>query len=269
MELDDTGWKSDNGYRCGYMARIEDNLQKEFLTTDLRGTPHIVSRMGAWKKNYNSLRKILSRTGVGFSSDGAHKIDCSDEQWEQIVARSVCLHFHLLNHVLQADRDAKFMRNKSWPLWEQWTVIFGKDRASGGTDGAREVHMHNVAHNDDPSNDYHVSLEDLFDEPIIPPVTTTNTQQDESTGQSQQPVPTQRETVKKCKAASSDAALLEFLANLHDVFEKLRCVAGLTMVQRYELCNILADKPQRLEVFMGMAAEPKPGYVLWLLGQEP
>ena len=45
--------------------------------------------MVAWKKNYNSLRKILARTGVGFSSDGAHKIDCSDEQWEQIVAVNV------------------------------------------------------------------------------------------------------------------------------------------------------------------------------------
>lgn len=191
------------------------------------------------------------------------------------------------------------MRNKSWPLWETWTIIFGQDRASGGTaediaDGARELHQHNMAHNDDPSNDYHVSLEDLFDEPINPTVTIPNAQQDESTGQSQQPVATQKQRPKKRKADSSDAALLEFLANLHDetnkrlevistrigyefdmgqarqdVYEKVRCVEGLTVVQRYQLCNILADKPQRLEVFMGMAADAKPGYVLWLLGQDP
>lgn len=89
LELVARGWKSDNGYRCGYLTRIEDNLRKEFPNTDLKGTPHIVSRMSAWKKNYNSLRKILAKTGVGFSSDGAHKIDCSDEQWEQIVAVNV------------------------------------------------------------------------------------------------------------------------------------------------------------------------------------
>lgn len=207
--------------------------------------------------------------------------------------------FNPFFHVLQADPDAKLMRNKSWPLWETWTIIFGQDRANGGNaediaDGAREVHLHNMANNDDPSNDYHVSLEDLFDEPINPTVPTTNAQQDESTGQSQQPDATPKQPPpKKRKAASSDAALMEFLANLHaetnkrlevissrigydfdmgqarqDVYEKLRSVEGLTVVQRYQLCNILADKPQRLEVFMGMAADAKPGYVLWLLGQD-
>ncbi|KAG6416047.1 hypothetical protein SASPL_123469 [Salvia splendens] len=55
--------------------------------------------------------------GVGFNPDGDYKIDCDDDQWEAIV---------------QADKDAKFTRNKSWPFWETWKVIFGKDRACGG-----------------------------------------------------------------------------------------------------------------------------------------
>ncbi|KAG6399856.1 hypothetical protein SASPL_141341 [Salvia splendens] len=82
LELTARGWKSDNGFRTGYLQRIEDDLRKEFPNTYLKGTPHVVSKISAWKANFNSLRNMLPRTGVGFNPDGTHKIDCSDEQWE-------------------------------------------------------------------------------------------------------------------------------------------------------------------------------------------
>ncbi|KAG6405391.1 hypothetical protein SASPL_132980 [Salvia splendens] len=47
-----------------------------------------------------------------------------------------------------------------------------------------------------------------------------------------------------------------------EVFDKLCDVDGLTLAQRYKLCNILADKPQRMEVFMGMKEHAKLGYLL-------
>lgn len=86
LELTARGWKSDNGFRAGYLSKIEDDLRAEFPKTDLRGNPHINSKIGAWKKSYGILRSILSRSGIGFNTDGDYKIDCSDEQWEQIVA---------------------------------------------------------------------------------------------------------------------------------------------------------------------------------------
>ena len=46
-------------------------------------------------------------------------------------------------------------------------------------------------------------------------------------------------------------------------------VAELTSEQRYELCDILADKLQRLEVFLGMAEDAKSGYVLRFVEQNP
>ena len=33
--------------------------------------------------------------------------------------------------LLQKDVDAKSLRNKSWPFYEDWLIIFGKDRATG------------------------------------------------------------------------------------------------------------------------------------------
>ncbi|KAL1569217.1 hypothetical protein AAHA92_00723 [Salvia divinorum] len=54
-------------------------------------------------------------SGVGFNSDNNLKIECNDKQWSQIV---------------KADPNAKYMRNKSWPYWEDWKIIFGKDMAT-------------------------------------------------------------------------------------------------------------------------------------------
>ena len=86
LELIATGWKSDNGFRVGYLSKMGDSLRAEFPNTDLKGTPHINSKISAWKKNYGCLRSILSRSGVVWNNHGDHKIDCSDDQWDQIVS---------------------------------------------------------------------------------------------------------------------------------------------------------------------------------------
>ncbi|XP_042055577.1 uncharacterized protein LOC121800082 [Salvia splendens] len=85
LDLVARGWKSDNGFRAGYLQKIEDAIRAEFPNTDIKGTPHVTSRLQAWKKSYTSLCKILGRTGVGFNNDGEYKIDCDNEQWAQIV----------------------------------------------------------------------------------------------------------------------------------------------------------------------------------------
>lgn len=84
------GWKADNGFRAGYLSRLEESLKREFPSTDLKGNPHITSKITAWKKSYNLLTNILDRSGVGFTGD--FKIDCDDEQWAQIVkVQCICL----------------------------------------------------------------------------------------------------------------------------------------------------------------------------------
>ncbi|KAL1540579.1 hypothetical protein AAHA92_24913 [Salvia divinorum] len=102
--------------------------------------------------------------------------------------------------------------------------------------------------------------------------------------------PTTRGGSLKRKNETTDGAMMEFLANLHvetnscldfisarigyefdfgkarqEVFDKLGDVDGLTLDQRYELCDILGDKSQRLEVFMGMPVHARLGYVLRLI----
>ncbi|KAL1536838.1 hypothetical protein AAHA92_29421 [Salvia divinorum] len=260
LELVALGWKSDNGFRAGYLGKIEENIRKEFSTFDIKGTPHVVSKITAWKKSYGSLRGILGRSGVGFNMNGEYKIDIDDDQWAQVV---------------MVDREAKFMRNKSWPYWEAWKCIFGKDRASGV--GAEE------------ENDYIPTFEDFLGNEVPPNVSLNVEKQGSSEVQSQH-VSTTKSAGQMRKLSHSDDALMEFLGNLHEqtnsrldiissrigyefdlgkarqeVFDKLGCVEGLTLDQRYELCDILCDKPQRLEVFMGMPMNAKLGYVLRLI----
>ncbi|KAG6406416.1 hypothetical protein SASPL_134016 [Salvia splendens] len=280
LDLVAHGWKSDNGFRTGYLTKIEESLRAEFPNCDLRGTPHITSKIGAWKKSYGILRSILSRTGIGFNLHNDFKIDIDDEQWEQIV---------------QANKDAKFMRNKPWPFWEQWKCIFGKDRAGGG--GAEQVdaaaeHMrsHLGGGSQCNENDYHPSFDDLpFADGSVPATASPELNESSSRYTEKEMSTTKGNTLKR-KSSSPDTQLFAFLANLHaetnscldviasrigygfdmgkarqEVFDKLGTVDGLSLDQRYDLCNILGDKPQRLEVFIGMPASARLGYVMKLI----
>ncbi|KAG6430918.1 hypothetical protein SASPL_108992 [Salvia splendens] len=80
-----TGWKADNGFCGGYLSRITEALKREFPRTDLKTSPHITSKISQWKKSYTSLCGILGRSGVGFNLHNDYKIDCDDDQWEQII----------------------------------------------------------------------------------------------------------------------------------------------------------------------------------------
>lgn len=78
IELVVTGWKSDNGFRSGYIYKLEEMMRVHFPLTNIRANPHITSKLTGWKKNYWSLVCILGRSGVGFNLD--FTIDCDDEQ---------------------------------------------------------------------------------------------------------------------------------------------------------------------------------------------
>ncbi|KAG6385541.1 hypothetical protein SASPL_154377 [Salvia splendens] len=200
-----------------YLSKIEDSLHAEFPNTDLKGT-----QISALKKSYGSLRAILAKSGVGFNNHGCHKIDCTDHQWDKIV----------------------------------------QCRCS------EEV-------------SYHPCFEDFIYEPITP-VADNNEVNDNGSGNSGKQTSTTKTSHVKWKKTSHDTELMEFFGNLHfetnshlemilagigndfnmgkprhEIFDKLGTVKGLTLDQRYNLYNILCDKPQRLEVFIGMSANSR------------
>ncbi|KAG6394633.1 hypothetical protein SASPL_145222 [Salvia splendens] len=109
-DLSTQGWKSDNGFRAGYLGKLEEAVKRHCPDSDIKATPHIVSKITAWKRSYYLLQGILSRSGVGFNTDGDYKIYCDHDQWSQ--------------------------------RWPHWQVIFGNDRANGEvSEDLREAEM--------------------------------------------------------------------------------------------------------------------------------
>ncbi|KZV29234.1 hypothetical protein F511_22399 [Dorcoceras hygrometricum] len=49
------GWKSENGFRSGYLTLLESAMHVSLPRTDLRGNPHINSKVHVWKKTYGGL----------------------------------------------------------------------------------------------------------------------------------------------------------------------------------------------------------------------
>ncbi|XP_073037541.1 uncharacterized protein [Primulina eburnea] len=109
------GWKSGNGFRPGYLAFLENRLKVAFPDTNLRGNPHINSKVHVWKKLYGSLATLLSKSGVGWN-ETEKTIEASNDIWDALI---------------KADNNTRSMRHKRWPYYHDWCEIFGNDRATG------------------------------------------------------------------------------------------------------------------------------------------
>lgn len=44
------GFKSENDFRAGHLVFLEEAMKKVFPNTDLRGNPHINSKIHVWKR---------------------------------------------------------------------------------------------------------------------------------------------------------------------------------------------------------------------------
>ncbi|XP_073015632.1 uncharacterized protein [Primulina eburnea] len=114
-ELVNAGWKSENGFRCGYLTVLEKSIAQAFPNTDLRGNPHINSKIHVWKRTHASLLTMLSRSGIGWN-ETEKRIEATDETWDSFV---------------KVDSSVRTWRYKTWPYFPDWCEIFGNDRATG------------------------------------------------------------------------------------------------------------------------------------------
>ncbi|KAL0285447.1 UNVERIFIED_CONTAM: hypothetical protein Sradi_7173900 [Sesamum radiatum] len=109
-----TGWKCDNGFRSGYLNQLETIMCKHFPNTDLRAEPHINSKIHVWKKYYSSLMGMMSKSGFGWD-ESRHMVTVeNNDVWDEY---------------LKVDPSVRTMRFKSWPFFNAWREIFGKDGA--------------------------------------------------------------------------------------------------------------------------------------------
>ncbi|KAG8368384.1 hypothetical protein BUALT_Bualt15G0039900 [Buddleja alternifolia] len=111
-ELVVRGWKSDKGFMIGYQNFLEQLMIQAIPGTDIRAEPDINSKVHVWKKHHSSLATMLTRSGFGWNDTSNTIIVDDDQVWDNYV---------------KTDINARTMRYKSWPLYNDWCEVFGKD----------------------------------------------------------------------------------------------------------------------------------------------
>lgn len=201
----------------------------------------------------------------------------------------------------QQDTHARGMRTKSWPYWNDWKIIFGKDRATGGTsEGLGEAVANSSP--DEPitsigeSGDYYPRFDDFLGPEQVPPTYTNDVVEDNS-AQSEQvaaaTVAAPKKIKRKRRGCEDDSGLVDLLGKLHaetnarletlsarigyemdlgkarkEIFGHLGNIPQLTEAQRYDLCDIIGKENSRLEIFTGLPDVSKAGYVMRILEKE-
>ncbi|KAH7852251.1 hypothetical protein Vadar_022466 [Vaccinium darrowii] len=118
---------SKDSFKSGYLNRLEGMLLAALPGTYIRANPHIASKIKVWKKNYHSVKDM--RNTSGFVWNGSAKMIKveSNTVWEDYCKRdSNAEGLRFLR-----DNSAKGLRFKSFPYYEDWSLIFGNDRATG------------------------------------------------------------------------------------------------------------------------------------------
>ncbi|XP_042001907.1 uncharacterized protein LOC121751256 [Salvia splendens] len=256
-------------------------MKKEFPKTDIKAHPHVYSKFSTWKKNYSSLCTMLDRSGVGFNLHDDYKIECDDEQWAQIV---------------QKDSNARYMRNKSWPHWDSWKEIFGKNcvvcvRAKDAGEAVAKMKASQEHTNGYVEGDYHVSLDELFpDEVVAEHVILEQGEGSHTHGEK----PAQKKTVKnggkKRKSVDQLERVLDIMNRItgntserletlskrigyefeqsdkrEEVYKLLGHISGLTLRQKFYISAKLVKESELLDLFRSMPEEDRPEFVVFML----
>ncbi|KAL8553359.1 hypothetical protein ACS0TY_001873 [Phlomoides rotata] len=274
------GQKSDNGFRTGYLTKLEIALRKAFPGTDLQATPHITSKITTWRKHYSSIvsAKRLA-TGVGFNTT-TNQLECTDDLWDAIVKK---------------DPTMKLLRHKEWPYFVDWIDIFGKDRATGETAeevpeaiGEMDETVHPNVNNTQESNDANESGINKN------PTQAQEEQEENSASRKGKGVPRSRSANKKRRSVSdqSDPRLTklfgEFCKNTGDrletiasrigydhdlgvarkqIYKQLGNIDGLSIKDKLDVSKIIGGKVETLEIWTTLPDEARVVFVMDILGR--
>lgn len=115
-ELCQTGWKRDNNiFRSGYTTVLEKELKSKLPGCNLKASPHIESRLKTLKKHCDAITDTKDAFGIEWRSTECTLICYDDDVWDDWV---------------KDHSDAKGLRNKPFPYYDELCLIFGKSRGN-------------------------------------------------------------------------------------------------------------------------------------------
>uniref|UniRef100_A0A803L8V0 Myb/SANT-like domain-containing protein n=1 Tax=Chenopodium quinoa TaxID=63459 RepID=A0A803L8V0_CHEQI len=65
----DPKWKCENGFKNGYMNKLEEMINGVLPNCGLRAVPHIESRIKHWSEKYSAFTEMLSTSGFGWDAE--------------------------------------------------------------------------------------------------------------------------------------------------------------------------------------------------------
>ncbi|KAG6488709.1 hypothetical protein ZIOFF_049958 [Zingiber officinale] len=121
MQLNNVGDlrnKNEKGFRPGHGLRLQQMLEVSLPGHGIKAKPHIESRLRTFQKLHNVVHDMLFGVGSsGFGWDSEKKLVTTENSvWDEYI---------------KTHGDAEQFRYKSLAYYEELSVIFGGDRASG------------------------------------------------------------------------------------------------------------------------------------------
>ncbi|XXG54439.1 hypothetical protein AAC387_Pa03g2315 [Persea americana] len=110
-------YKTDNGFKPGFLGVIEAVLKQKLPRSRIKAQPHIDSRIKTMKKDFRIVYDMLNGENCsGFGWD-PHKnvVVAEDEVW---------------NAYVKTHKGVGQWRSRSFPHYEMFCTVFGKDRAT-------------------------------------------------------------------------------------------------------------------------------------------
>ncbi|KAL8498905.1 hypothetical protein ACS0TY_022031 [Phlomoides rotata] len=197
-------------------------MQKMLPGCDILATPHINSKIHVWKKEYGALSDLLSKSGIGWNST-SNTLDITDESiW-----------------------DAQKM---SWPYYDYWLDIFGKDCAMG---------------------EHAADANDLVNEMLR----SATEHEDETTRKTDGKHTATDDTLGKYMKSSDDTFnnLTQRMGTEYDakigwttLNDVMKLIPDLSLPNKLKVSDDLVQNTQRLEYFLSLPIEEQTEYV-WML----
>ncbi|KAF2290767.1 hypothetical protein GH714_015361 [Hevea brasiliensis] len=85
----DPKWKKENGWKNGYLLRVEELINTKLPNSGLKASPHIDSRWKTLKAKYNAIADMLNKSGFGWD-ETRKMIQCKKsvyDEWRKLVGR--------------------------------------------------------------------------------------------------------------------------------------------------------------------------------------